>query len=163
MAIPEFDRNGNLPPGRHRATETQVRRSLVEAFPTSTTRSAIFDYWSHHRQALADVVALHGQWLAGSFTSAKPDPNDADIVTLIDGPAFDGLPRHRQLVVRALIAGHYTEEFWNCDAYPLLVYPPGHPGHTKYTLATSCFERYFATDRDGAARGLVEVTAGEDR
>ncbi len=157
VAIPEFDDSGNLPPGRHQATADDIRAALVDAFPTSRTRSGIFAYWTHHREALAELVPVHFQWLGGSFTSNKPDPADADIVTVIDGEAFDALPEHRQLLVRALVAGHYTESFWNCDSYPLASYPEEHPGHSKFLIALERLEAYFSHDRDGDERGLVEV------
>jgi hypothetical protein len=157
MALPDFDEHGNLPPGRHEADDEAVRSALVDAFPSSRTRSGIDIYWQHHREALTDLVEVHFQWMAGSYVTDKLDPADADIVTVIDGPAFDDLPKHRQLMVRALMAGHYTESFWNCDAYPLAAYPEGHPGHSKYLIALERLEAYFAHDRDGRERGVVEV------
>ena len=157
MAIPDFDSNGNLPPGRHEASVDEVREALVGRFPTSTTRSAIFDYWHDHRLALEEQVEVHSQWLAGSFASDKPDPADADVVTVLDGPAYDELPRHRQLIIKSLIAGHYTEDFWHCDAYPVLAYPEDHPGHTQYRIAVERWEDYFGHDRDGNECGFVEV------
>lgn len=157
MPIPSFDDNGNLPPGRHAATVDQVRGALVERFPTSTTRGAIFRYWHDHRLALEELVEVHSQWLAGSFASDKTDPADADVVTILDGPAYDELPRHRQLVVKALIAGHYTEDFWNCDAYPVLAYPDGHPASAHSRIAAERWEDYFGHDRDGNECGFVEV------
>jgi hypothetical protein len=159
VAIPDFDDNGNLPPGRHQASPEQVREVLAQRFPTSTTRSAIVRYWEDHRLALAETVTIHCQWLAGSFASDKENPADADVVTVIDGRAFDELPRHRQLVVRSLIAGHYTEDFWHCDAYPVLAYPDGTPGHTQFRIATQRWEDYFGHDRDGNPCGFVEVAA----
>ncbi|CAN5800700.1 hypothetical protein BH20ACT7_BH20ACT7_20560 [soil metagenome] len=158
VSIPSFDAAGNLPEGRHPASVQDVRKVLVDGFASSRTRSAIFDYWSHHREALLELVEVHRQWLAGSFTSDKPDPADVDVITVLDGLAFDELPRHRQLLVRMLIDGHYTEEFWNCDAYPVLVYPQGHPGHNKYVVASQRWEDHFGSDRDGNARGFVEVS-----
>src|SRR5690606_13179134 len=98
VAIPDFDQRGNLPPGRHRASAAEIRDSLVDAFPTSRTRSGIFAYWSHHRDALSELVPVHFQWIGGSFTSDKPDPADADIVSVIDGSAFDSLAPHQQLL-----------------------------------------------------------------
>ena len=157
VGIPSFDDNGNLPPGRHGATPDEVHEALVRRFPTSTTRSAIFRYWSDHRLALGDIVEVHCQWLAGSFASDKENPADADVVTVLDGPAFDELPRHRQLVVRSLIAGHYTEDFWYCDAYPVLAYPDDHAGHAQFRIAAERWEDYFGHDRDGNECGFVEV------
>ncbi len=158
MAIPGFDAHGNLPPGRHAASPDEVRDALVAAFDGSTTRAAIFGYWRHHHDALLELATVECQWLAGSFASDKRDPVDADVVTVLDGPAFDALPRHRQLVVRTLIAGHYTEDFWHCDVYPVLSYPPDHPGHNPFRIAVERWEDYFGHDRDGNPCGFVEVT-----
>jgi hypothetical protein len=157
VGIPDFDKHGNLPPGRHAATSNEVREALVGRFPTSTTRSAIFRYWRDHRLALEEHVEVHAQWLGGSFASDKPDPADADVVTVLDGPGYDELPRHQQLIIKSLIAGHYTEDFWHCDAYPVLQYPEDHPGYTQYRIALERMEDYFAHDRDGNECGLVEV------
>lgn len=157
MAIPDFDAAGNLPPGEHDADDEEISDALVAAFPTSRTRRAIFGYWRLHRAALADLVPVERQLLAGSFTSSKPDPADADIITLIDGEAFDALAKHRQLMVRSLIAGHYTESFWNCDSHPVLRYPEDHPGHSRSLLALERFTDYFGHDRDGRERGFVAV------
>ena len=157
MAIPKFDDNGNLPPGRHEASADDVHDALVARFPTSTTRSAIFRYWQDHRLALEEHVKVHCQWLAGSFASDKPDPADADVVTVLDGPAYDELPRHRQLIIKSLIAGHYTEDFWHCDAYPVLQYPEGLPDYNQYRIAVERMEDYFGHDRDGNECGFVEV------
>lgn len=157
MGIPKFDKNGNLPPGRHKASVQEVRDALVGRFPTSTTRSAIFRYWHDHRLALEEQVEVHCQWLAGSFASDKEDPADADVVTVLDGPAYDKLPRHRQLIIKSLIAGHYTEDFWYCDAYPVLAYPEGETGFSQYRIAVERWEDYFGHDRDGNECGFVEV------
>ena len=158
VSIPDFDDNGNLPPGRHPATVEELEAALVGRFPTSTTRSAIFRYWIDHRQALLDLVEVHCQWIAGSFASDKPDPADSDVVTVLDGLGYDTLPRHRQLTIQSLIAGHYTESFWHCDAYPVLLYPEDHPGHTMYRIAVERWEDYFGHDRDGNECGFVEVS-----
>jgi hypothetical protein len=157
MPIPDLDERGQLPPGRHEADAGEVHAALVEPFPTSRTRSAIFAYWQTHLDAVTDLVPVAYQWLAGSFCTDKPDPADADIVTVVDGEAFEALPRHRQMVLRALMAGHYTESFWRCDAYPVALYPPEHPGHSKSRIALERLEAYFGHDRDGRERGLVEV------
>lgn len=155
MGIPDFDTAGNLPPGRHEAREEEVDRRLVREFTTSTTRTAIFQYWRQHRRALEELVPVCYQWLDGSFVSSKRDPADIDIVTVIAGPAFDDLPAHRQLLVTSLIGGHYTEDFWQCDAYPVVAYPEDHVGHSKYRIAAERWEDYFGHDRAGSPKGFL--------
>ena len=157
MGLPDFDEHGNLPPGYHRASVEDVHERLVEPFGASPSRQAIFDYWVHHRRALMELAAVPAQWLAGSFVTSKLDPADMDLVTVLDGESFDDLPRHRRLLIRTLCAGHYTQDFWDCDTYPLLSYPRGHPGHPASLAARELWSRHFGKDRDGHERGLVEV------
>jgi len=67
VSIPSFDAAGNLPEGRHPASVQDVRKVLVDGFASSRTRSAIFDYWSHHREALLELVEVHvSGWPAAS-------------------------------------------------------------------------------------------------
>lgn len=160
MAIPEFDERGNLPPGRHEADLDEVRARFVVPFAQSASRSGIFEYWRHHRAALEELVPVDRQLLAGSFVSDKRDPADVDIITVIDGPAYDALPKHRQMLARMLIAGHYTEAMWLCDSHPVLSYPVDHPGHSRAVIGLERYLDYFGHDRDGSERGVVEVPGG---
>lgn len=157
MTIPAFDDAGNLPEGPHDATPDEIREHFVDAVAGSLTRRMIFEWWSHHRAALLEIVQVGEQWLGGSFVSAKPDPNDIDLVTVVDGPAYDELPRHRQLLIRPLIAGNYTEQIWRCDAYPVFSYPDGHPGRDAYKVAFDFWQEHFGHDREGRSRGFVRV------
>lgn len=162
MAIPVFDASGNLPEGVHHATVAEVRERLVEPFGGSLTRRMIFEWWRHHRRALLDLVEVPEQWLSGSFTSDKADPNDMDLVTVLDGPTFDALPRHRQLLIRPLVAGNYTEQLWQCDNHPVLSYPRDHPGRDAFEVALDRWRDHFGHDRDGSPRGFVKITGAED-
>lgn len=157
MSLPPFDDDGVLPQGGHAATPEELYTRFVVDFPSSATRFSIHDFWQRHREALQDLLPVHGQWIDGSFASDKTDPADADIVSFIDGPAFDALPRHRQLLVRQLLLGTHTEALWRCDSHPVVVYPDDHPGHRHSELAMRWWRRYFGSRRDGSPKGWVEV------
>ena len=157
MALPPFGRDGLLPEGPHRATLSEVKARLVDAFPDSATRGAIHAYWLQYRQNLRDLVKIRAIWLDGSFTTDKADPNDVDVVTDIDGGSYDALPTHRQLLVSSLIEGTYTEQFWQCDSQPLVWYPRGHPGHSKYVITAERWRTYYGQTRDGSPKGWIEV------
>jgi hypothetical protein len=159
VPIPDFDDDGNLSEGLHEAGTEDVRDALVTPFTESRTRHAIFEWWCDLREALGESGVLRAHWLAGSFVTDKPDPADLDLITLLDGPGFDGLPRHRRLLVRSLVAGHATEELWRCDNYPVLEYPADDPAHAPTVAATDMWRYHFGHDRDGQPRGFVVVTA----
>lgn len=160
MPLPAFT-EGLLPAGRHRATAEEVRAALVEAFPDSTTRAAIFTFWEDRRAAVADLVDVHGEWLDGSFTTDKRDPADIDLVTIIDGPSFDALPRHRRQVLASLVAGTVTEDFWSCDAGVVVRYPADDLSHARTAVAAGCWAGYYGHTRDGRATGIVELVASD--
>lgn len=157
MPIPEFDQHGNLPEGRHPASVEEIERRLVIDFEGSRTRRAIFSWWREHAEALASLVAIEAQWLAGSFVTDKPDPNDVDIVAVLSGPDYDALPRHQRLLVTSLVRGNYTEKFWRTDTWPVFEYPEDHPGRDAAFRARRWFEQHFSRDREGRTRGLVTV------
>ncbi len=159
MAVPAFDDNGNLPPGRHDATIEDVRSALVDPFVASNTRRAIFDWWTHLREALHELGGFEANWLAGSFVTDKDQPNDLDLITLLDGPTFDDMPPYRRQLVRGIVAGHVTEELWRCDNYPLLRYPDGDAGQVPARAVARMWAQHFGTDRDGNERGFVVVHA----
>jgi hypothetical protein len=161
VPIPPFADGGHLPPGRHPATVEDVRADLVQAFPESTTRAAIFAFFQARRAAVSELVDVVAEWLDGSFTSDKRDPADADLVTIVDGPAFDALPRHRQQVVASLVAGTTTEEVWACDAAVVVRYPPDDLAHNRSVVAAGCWAAYHGHDRDGRPTGIVELR-GDD-
>ncbi len=159
MAVPPFDDHGNLPPGQHDATVDDVRAALVDPFVESHSRRAIFDWWTHLRDGLRELGGFDANWLAGSFVSDKSQPNDLDLITVLDGPTFDEMPPHRRQMVRAMVAGHVTEELWRCDNYPLLRYPDGDSGQVPSRAVARMWTQHFGTDRDGNDRGFVVVAA----
>jgi hypothetical protein len=131
-AIPSHMPSGLLPVGRHLVVIDDVKTSLVDPFPTSPTRTGIFEWWVSHREALCLVSPVVEQWLDGSFVSTKLDPADIDVVTVLDGPDFDALPLFQQRLTQSLVNGPHTRDFWHCDSYAILRYPAGHPGHADY-------------------------------
>lgn len=163
MALPDFTDDGVLPPGVHVATVDEVRERFVTAFEGGAARRDIFERWVHHRDALRELVEVPSQRLCGSFVTDKAEPNDLDVVTLLDGPTYDGLPVHRQLVVSTLVRGHYTEQLWRVDAWPVFRFPEEHPGREIADRATTWFADHFGADRDGIERGFVEVRDEESR
>ncbi|MGI8564974.1 MAG: DUF6932 family protein [Pyrinomonadaceae bacterium] len=82
---PEFDDNGDLPPGIHEAILAEVLRH----FGTSTLRRRVVARRLERIYNLARGTGQVARFVVfGSFVTAKPDPNDVDIFMLMDD-AFD--------------------------------------------------------------------------
>ncbi|MBP2523597.1 MULTISPECIES: DUF6932 family protein [unclassified Rhodococcus (in: high G+C Gram-positive bacteria)] len=108
--IPNLDpTSGHLPPGRFRCTLPEIEQRFVDdaQFATSKRRRMLFDqlltYLRDWELAL-DVVSAPGVlkqiWIAGSFASAKIDPEDIDVSPILDGPLLReirGVPGVRRI------------------------------------------------------------------
>ena len=80
MTLPEFNEAGDLPPGVHRAALDEV----VRRFGSAQGQRGVCTRRLRHVYALAKRT----EWLQrfiifGSYITAKPDPNDVDVVLVM--------------------------------------------------------------------------------
>ena len=132
--IPEFDYRGHLPPGIHPATIEEIEGRFGRQ---SEVRRAQIESigWLVDLARRAGVLRII---IDGSFVTDTPEPDDVDCVLLI-GPGF---PSDR-LAEADLDAGlpFIGAEVVGRNAFDDLV-------------------RFFATDRAGVPKGMIEVTHG---
>lgn len=76
----KFNENGIIDPGLHTSTISDMCDFLVKGFETSQTRERIFDTFLEFVKTLFDKYEIYEIWVDGSFTTAKINPNDIDIV-----------------------------------------------------------------------------------
>ena len=72
--IPDLDTDGNLPPGIHRATWTEI----VTRYATSTHRRELLDGLLDALRSLK-TAGCHTAYLDGSFVTAEEHPGDFDV------------------------------------------------------------------------------------
>ena len=97
--IPDLDAStGHLPPGRYRATLTEIHARFVDHpdFAESLTRPDVWDgfigymtAWQRLEEALAEQQLVMSAWLGGSFISMKRDPSNLDLTVIIDGELLE--------------------------------------------------------------------------
>ena len=132
MSLPDFDDNGFLPAGVHRATLDEV----VERFGCSTeirrvqAESLGWVVESARRAGVLRVI------VNGSFVADVPEPNDVDCAILID----DSFPKDRDAELVLLAGAPFVEmQIVDQAGFDLLV------------------ESIYASDRLGTPKGVVEV------
>lgn len=78
--------NGKLPVGRFPADAGEVEQRFVNdpAFVASTTRAQVWSDWQQVATGARTLVPVCAVWLGGSFLTDKVDPDDLDVVWLID-------------------------------------------------------------------------------
>ncbi|MDB5385983.1 MAG: hypothetical protein JWM11_1629 [Planctomycetaceae bacterium] len=143
MALPSLNAEGDLPPGIHLASLTEIQT----AFGASTrARENIF-------QRLAKIlnIALSTGHLArfvvfGSFVTDKPNPKDVDIFMVFD-ETFDATSCRGEtllLLDHSMADTHFGASiFW--------IRRPAAFGGEQATI------EFWQTKRNGALRGIVEI------
>lgn len=89
--IPEFDECGNLPPGIHRATWTEI----VTRYATSSRRRDLLDGLLDALRSLK-TAGCGVAYLDGSFVTAKEHPGDFDACWEPAGVVLDRLDPEMQ-------------------------------------------------------------------
>jgi hypothetical protein len=81
--IPAFTEDGFLPEGIHRATRKDFEERFV-IFDGSDRRFRIYDKLAKLIDEAAKSGIIKRIVVAGSFVTAKPDPNDFDCLLVLD-------------------------------------------------------------------------------
>lgn len=143
MALPDFNPEGDLPPGVHRATLAEV----LERFRGgSVQRRAVAERLDRLYQLVASTGQLARFVVFGSFVTAKDEPNDVDIVLLMEDTfEVSSVTGEAALVFQHLEAdAHFGASlFWTRRSGAL--------GGEQAMI------EYWQVRREGGQRGIVEI------
>ena len=81
MALPEFNSDGDLPPGVHKASLEEVVRRYGS---TSGSRKVCTERLVHILDLASRTGFLRRLVIFGSYVTRKAEPNDVDIILLMD-------------------------------------------------------------------------------
>jgi len=141
--LPPFNPEGDLPPGVHRAVLEHVLQRFGQGLPQ---RRAVADRLNRIYQLVASTGQLARFVVFGSFVTAKAEPNDVDVVLLMED-GFD----------LASVAGETALVFQHMEA-------DAHFGASVFWSKRSgafggeqAMIEYWQARREGGLRGIVEI------
>jgi hypothetical protein len=145
VTLPAFNEAGDLPPGVYRATFSEVLQRFGQG---SVQRCAVAGRLRRIYQLAASTRKVARFVVFGSFVTAKAEPNDVDIVLLMDD-TFD----------LASVTGEATLVFHHPEAH-------AHFGASVFWTRCSgalggeqAMVEYWQARREGGRRGIVEIVA----
>jgi hypothetical protein len=143
MVLPAFNEEGDLPPGVHRATLPEVLERFGQG---SVQRCAVADRLQRVYQLVTSTGHLARFVVFGSFITAKEEPNDVDIILLMED-TFD----------LASVTGEAALPFQHMEA-------DTHFGASVFWTRRSgamggeqAMIEYWQVRREGGRRGIVEI------
>ncbi len=147
MALPAFNEEGDLPPGVYRATLQEVLERFGQG---SVQRCAVSDRLNRLYQLVASTGHLARFVVFGSFVTAKINPNDVDVILVMED-TFD----------LASVTGEAALVFQHLEA-------DAHFGANVFWTRRSgaiggeqAMVEYWQTRRQGGLRGIVEIVREE--
>jgi hypothetical protein len=149
--------DGLLQPGFHALSLTEVFDLCVKPFGGSESRPRLMRGLRTMFTLFAKQGPVGEVWLDGSFLTAKPNPNDIDLVLRIPPEFYDGATLQQQFVIDGIrnwlpfgLDVHRTFH-WPADSI-----------HASLGLAEYHYwAALFGFDRDGRARGIGVIALGE--
>jgi hypothetical protein len=113
----EFNSRGYISPAN--VIETDID-TFEQTFVFNDHRKIIFDEYQLFLETLKKLdIGTFFQWINGSFTTKKPNPNDIDVVTFINFEAKE----HYQKIFDTLKSESLPR---GVDCYFVATYPKGH-------------------------------------
>jgi hypothetical protein len=115
------------------------------------------------REMIRFDVAIK-QWLDGSFTTNKDNPNDIDLVTHIDATKFDQFNDEQQNNLLKLLAEKKRiRSEYMCHVNHIPIYSPEIPELYEFTVGwIEYWLKWFGHDRNNNPKGIIEINVPEN-
>ncbi|MEW6023454.1 MAG: hypothetical protein AB1807_15090 [Pseudomonadota bacterium] len=138
MSKPEYPML--LAPGFHRFSLSDLPHTFVTPFATSQRRPILLTGLKKFLDDLAALAIKGDLWFDGSFVTEKSDPDDIDLVVVLDPVSIEGLSPQQQLTVQQLFDNPSSKAKYNCDVYCVL---------STDVVWVSYWRGWFGFKRDG--------------
>jgi predicted nucleotidyltransferase len=145
LAFPAFNEEGDLPRGVYPATLSQVLERFGQG---SVQRCAVAERLNRVYQLVASTRQVARFVVFGSFVTAKAEPNDVDIVLLMED-TFD----------LASVAGEAAVVFQHLEAQARFGASVFWSRRSGAIGGEQAMIEYWQVRREGGQRGIVEIVA----
>lgn len=165
MAKVEFDEYGNpMPYNFIELTIEEFKEIFVEGFNPREQREYLFKMYIKYIKDFAEIYKQDWeQWLDGSYTTKKENPNDIDGVALIDGNFFFNTKGRINKFFRLnpdfkkKSGEKDVIDEYGLDMYIIPIFPENDERH-KFTLnMLKYWENWFSKDRQGRPKGIIKI------
>ena len=135
-----------------------VKRICVSEFPLSKRREPIMTSLEALLAALSSAAVKAQVWIDGSFLTKKIDPDDVDLVVVLQEEDFLlawANPTGKDVLERIV-----RKEFTNpvkCDSYISLEYPLETPRHALGQKQRDYWLKTFGESRSGDKKGMAVI------
>ena len=146
---PEFP--NLLQPGFHQFALTDLHDKFVMPFPASIRRQPLLDGLLSFIQEMKSLAIAGELWFDGSFITEKLDPDDVDLVLVLEENSVNSLTAIEQKRLARLLHNPSASMQYHCDVYCVL---------SNDIVMISYWRGWYGFKRDGKTPkgiGLIEL------
>jgi hypothetical protein len=153
----KFDKNGNpQPPGITNIPIADFKLVFVDSFGNSKTRTIIFEKYESYISDFKNIIHQEfNHWVNGSYTTKKKDPNDIDIVKMVE---FNEDVNSKQSELRSFLTVGGSKEKYLVDGYFIPIYAKDDPRYVITEQGLNHWAQFFGHDRENRAKTLFELS-----
>jgi len=151
--IPPFNESGNIPVGEHETTLPEFKTRFVTEFNTSITRPDLYQNYINYNLMLSTFNVAKKEWVIGSYTSAKIDPSDVDLIVYLDALLL--IRCHEEHDLWTSLDENMIRDTFNCHTHLVFIHPEDDPKYEHASHVREYWEKWFSLDRSDRPRGAV--------
>ena len=161
LTVIDFDKEGNpIPYDLINLNIEELNHNFVELIPESKTRSNIFNGYLVYNDNLSTLLKTEWkQWVNGSYTTKKENPNDIDLVNIID---VDTVNNAGESIKSFLSKFSDCKDKYLVDGF-LSISPDENHSHNQYFIDRLAYwKKWFSHDREMNSKGIIVVLHRND-
>lgn len=120
---------------------TKVRNDLIKLF---------FNFNSDLTKELTPT--FWAQLIGGSYTTKKREPNDIDVVNLLDPTSFERIRN-----INGFVSTRNSKDMYSVDSYAVPVFEESDPRYHIFLDQINYWEKYFGRDRKNNKKSLPRI------
>ena len=147
----QFDNRGFITP--YDVVESDLSE-LEQVFTFNDHRKNLFQEYILFLNSIQNLgISTFYQWVNGSFTTLKMNPNDIDVVTFIP---FTDFEKH-EMFFEKLFLNRYSTKI---DCYFIKTYPENHPNFIHFRANQLDFWHNFTKTVKKQGRSEIKISKG---
>lgn len=145
------------PSGFKDIKEDDFERIFVEPFePRNAKRRELCRMFMEWLQAIKEIGISFELWIDGSFATHKPEPDDIDIVCIVNNDDFQALSGDTKTRARTFLSRDRAKKEYCCHVYPLYKNSKSY----NYDVEYNYWKNHFGHARNGMSKGVFRIFQG---
>lgn len=155
-----FDTKGNFYPYEIVNIDINAFEAIfVKGFEISSTRQNLFHGYISYTTNLCETLKSElSQWINGSYTTNKTNPNDVDLVNFVNAQILD---IHCDNLF-PFLSQYDSKALYHVDGYAVPVYDSSDERYELTEFWHSYWRDWLGHDRNGNPKGIIEIDMNQE-